>query len=135
MASTEGSDLAGMPPGTGGNTLDTQSTQRDDPDQAPLQAPEPDPTGQRESYHLNVAPGGDSAGAVSAAGAESSQIASIHTAAATPVPEDAELIAEDTFDDAMMKHAESQTQPMKFQEFAKVGLRIAEGGFPHVNEF
>ena len=108
MASTEGSDQAGIPPGSGSNTLDTQP-QRDD--SLALEAPSSDPTGQRESYHSNVVPGGDSAGAVPASSAETGPIASTLSAAATPVPDDAELIAEDTFDDAMLKYAESQTEP------------------------
>ena len=129
MASTEGSDQAGIPPGSGSNTLDTQP-QRDD--SLAHDGPSSDPAGQRESYHSNVVPGGDSAGAVPAARAETGQIASNLSAAATPVPDDAELMAEDTFDDAMLKFAESQAEPSKYAPFYKVAMRIAEGGFPHV---
>ena len=66
-ASTIGSEEGQNTPGAGGPALDTV-TQTDVQDATP--APETDPSGQQESYHFNVAPGGAGAGAVSASRAE-----------------------------------------------------------------
>ena len=112
----DGSGPVTVPPGSGNLTLDTQP-QRDEP-VAP-QAPDLDLTGQRESYHSNVVPGGDSAGAVSASRVESGQTASMPPASEIPVPPEAELMQEDLFDDAMLNNAESLAKPMDFPEWRK----------------
>ena len=131
-ASTIGSEEGQNTPRASGPALANANTvtQTDVQDATP--APETDPSGQQESYHFNVAPGGAGAGAVSASRAESGLDASFRSASEVPVPLVDDLMLEDNFEQAMKMHAQTTSTPTDWAEWRRMAVIVAEGGFPHV---